>query len=120
MNNKQFETENELAVSIVTQQKASLYGLAAVLVGTGKIPNKKKMKRVVKRLRREVKADIGPDGGEELLMQNRGAVEMVVQGIKRNPEYKSEERKKLLGSVIEQWYNSYVKGLKSLNWSEDI
>lgn len=112
------EHENELAVSISTQQKASLYGLAAVLVGTGMVPNKKKVKKVVKRLRREVLKEIGPAGGEELLMQNRGAVEMTVQGIKRNPVYTEKQRKTLLRTVVDSWYASYEKGLKHLGWHE--
>lgn len=108
--------ENELAVSRITQQKASLYGIASVLVGTGMVPNKKQMKKVVKRLRREVIKDIGECGGEELLMQNRGAIEMVVQGIKRDPRHTSKVRKQLLRTVVDDWYGSYSRGLHSLGW----
>lgn len=117
---EQTNQENEIAVSFLTQQKASLYGLAAVLVGTGMVPNKKKMKKVVKRLRREVIKDIGPEGGEELLTQNRGSVEMVVQGIRRNPTLSDQERKKFLRSSVDHWYGSYARGLQSLNWHDDI
>lgn len=114
--NEQYEQEHELAVSVETQQKAALYGVASVLVGTGMVPNKKGMKKVVKRLRKEVIADIGPEGGEELMMQNKGAVNMQIVGIRKNPKYNKVERQKLLRMAVDHFHDSYLKGVKHLGW----
>lgn len=110
---------NEIAVDIQVQQKAALYGIAATLVGTGKVPNKKGMKKIVKRLRKDVVSAIGADGAEELLMQNRGAVEMVLIGVRKDPKYQPKDRKKLISALIESWHSSYVTGLGKLQWQTD-
>ena len=103
--------ENELAVSVETQRLASLYGLSAVLVTMDNIPNKKGIKKNIKKLRKIVIKDLGSEGGEELLMQNRGAVEMVVRGIKRDPSHSKAQVKKLLQAVSTEWYGSYTRGV---------
>lgn len=114
--NEQYEQEHELAVSVKTQQKAALYGIASVLVGTGMVPNKKGMKKNVKRLRREVLADIGPYGGEELLMQNKGAINMQIVGIRKDPKHSKDARQKLLRTVVDHFHDAYLKGVKNLGW----
>lgn len=117
--NSQYEKENDLAVSILDQQKAALYGVASALVATGLVPHKKRMKKVVKKLRREVKASIGPDGSEELLMSNKAAVEGSLKLLKGSTTDKSDQRK-LLTSVVEEWYGRYTRGLKNLGWESSI
>lgn len=112
-------TEHKLAVSIAAQRKASLYGIAAVLVASGKVKNKKKMKRIVKRLRKDVLKEVGA-GGEELLMQNRGALEMVLKGFREDPKRTVDERKAIINATIESWYGVYTRGLKLWGWEDSL
>jgi len=113
-NQKVQNQENEIAVPIEVQQKAALYGIASVLVGTGKVPNKKSVKGYVKCLRREVIAEIGPLGGEELLMQNKQAVEGIFAGIRKNPTISKADRKNFISKAVDDLYISYTIGIYKL------
>ncbi len=108
------QNENEVAVDIVVQQKASLYGIASVIVGLGHTPKKKAMKKVVKQLRKDVRAAVGPDGGDELMKQNREVVEGIFTGIRRNPSLSDKDRKQQMFLATQDLYASYKKGLKNV------
>lgn len=115
-NNGEVLGEEELAVSVHVQQMASLYGIASTLVGTGMAPNKKAMKKVIKKLSKEIKNQIGPDGAKDIMSQNAEVCENILMGIRKDPQHAKPVRKKLLRTVVDTWYVSYQKGLNNLQW----
>lgn len=104
----------EIAVPVEVQQKASLYGIGAVLVGLSGIPNKKAIKKAVKRLSKDIKSVMPLDGAKELMGQNKAAVEAVFIGIRKDPKHTSDQRKKLIKVVTEDLLASYKIGIKKL------
>lgn len=111
-----------MAVSVRNQQKASLYGIASILVGINGIPNKKSIKKVVKTLRKSLTRDIGTSSARELMQQNKGAIEMVLVGIRKFPNHTPLMVEQMIHDVI---YNeehgllrSYLIGVDALGYSE--
>jgi hypothetical protein len=106
------------AISIRNQQKAALYGIAATLVGIHGMPDRKKMKRVVKRLSKELKRDIGGSHSREIMQQNKGAVEIVIVGIRKFPTHTPEMISKMIEDYANNLLVSYHKGIANLGYGE--
>lgn len=111
MDNK-FGEDFELAVSLDAQRKAALYGIATGLLSMGSVPNKKRIKKVVKLLRAQVNHLIGDtQGSKEVLSQNSGAVVMAISGIRKDPSLSDATRKKILSTVKEDLLKSFEMGV---------
>lgn len=108
--------QEELAVSKEAQSNASLYAIASTLVGTGCIPHKKSMKRIVKKTRKLVIKELGKENAEELFNLNKAPIVLTLRGIKNHPDHTSVEKAKLKESIINQLYGSYVIGMESRGW----
>lgn len=102
----------ELAVSVEVQQEAALYAIGTAILSLGNVPNKKSVKSTVKRLKRNVVAAIGKDGADELLSQNKGALDVTVLGVRKNPDLEDVQRKQYLRMLREEWTNAFFTGIK--------
>ena len=105
---------NELAVSVKTQQIASLYAIGTVLVGTGKVPDKKAMKKQVKLLRKYILEEISSDEIEGLVKQQIDIIHGCIYGAKNMNHMSSDQKKRLTSAVIEDFFQSYNKGVSKL------
>ncbi len=113
-----YEEPVGLAVSVRNQQKASLYGIASVLVGIEGIPSRKKMKKVVKTLRKELTRDLGRESANELMQQNKGAIEMVFLGIRKFPKHTPAMVHQLIEDTVNDLLPSYNKGVENLGYGK--
>lgn len=107
----------ELAVTQRIQSLASLYGIASVVVGTGKAPNKKSLKQLVKACRKEILLEVGDENGWELMKGNKAVVEMYLSGIKNDTRLKDlpqSEQGKLYKSAIEDLSQTCITGMEKL------
>lgn len=107
----------ELAVTQRIQSLASLYGIASVVVGTGKAPNKKSLKQLVKACRKEILLEVGEENGWELMKGNKAVVEMYLSGIKNDTRLKNlpqPEQGKLYKSAIEDLSQTCITGMEKL------
>jgi len=111
--NKESNT-SALAVSVLDQQKASLYGIASSLVAIEGIPKRKSMKKVVKTLRKDLYKSIGIDGAKELMMQNKSAVDMAFIGIRKFPHHTEVQKKALIAKVVNDLLPSYYLGVEKV------
>ncbi len=105
-----------MAVSVRNQQKASLYGIGSVLVGIAGIPNKKRMKKVIKCIRKELVRDMGNANAKELMQQNKGAIEMTFVGIRKFPHHTLEMIHQLEDEVVNDLLPSYLIGVSKLGY----
>lgn len=107
--------EFEMAVTVRVQQKAALHALSIGLLEIGNPPNKKLIKRTAKKLKREVIAEIGKEGGCDILEGNVSAIRGTIHGIRHNSSHLTlGERKKVLHTLTKGWYDSFNKGTAKL------
>ncbi len=114
---EQVVNPEELAVAERIQSLASLYGISSVVVGTGKTPNKKTLKQLVKACRKEILLEVGEENGWELMKCNKAAVEMYLSGIKNDTRLKDlpqSEQGKLYKSAIEDLSETCITGMEKL------
>lgn len=107
----------ELAVSTRIQSLASLYGIASVIVGTGKAPQKKTLKQIIKTCRKEILTEVGDDNGWELMKGNKSVVELYLSGIKNDTRLQGlpqSEKGKLYKSAIEDLSETCITGMEKL------
>ena len=107
----------ELAVSERIQSLASLYGVATVIVGTGKAPQKKTLKQIIKACRKEILTEIGDENGWELMKGNKSVVEAYLAGIKNDTRLKDlpqAEQGKMYKSAIEDLSETCITGMEKL------
>ena len=114
---EQVVNPEELAVTERIQSLASLYGIASVVAGTGKAPNKKLLKQLVKACRKEIISEVGDENGWELMKGNKSVVEMYLSGIKSDPRLKDlpqSQQGKLYKSAIEDLSQTCITGMEKL------
>ena len=107
-------SEQDLAVSVGTQQAASLYGIASVIVGTGKAPNKSTLKSIVKQTRKAVLADLGQDAGWAIMRANKEPIEQYLRGVKNDPRLDGIQTFKMYQAAVDDLAESCIKGYKAL------
>ncbi|AFK66687.1 hypothetical protein COPG_00091 [Colwellia phage 9A] len=111
-----------MAVSVRNQQKASLYGIASVLVGLDGIPHRKAIKKVVKTLRKSLTRDMGTSNARELMQQNKGAVEMVFVGIRKFPNHTPLMIEQMIHDIVYNtehgFLRSYLIGVDALGYGK--
>lgn len=114
---EQVVNPEELAVTERIQSLASLYGIASVVVGTGKAPNKKTLKQLVKACRKEILLELGDESGWEIMKGNKAVVEAYLSGIKNDTRLKDlpqADQGKLYKSAIEDLSKTCITGMEKL------
>lgn len=107
-------SEQDLAVSVEIQQAASLYGIASVIIGTGKAPNKSALKTVIKKARKAVLSGIGEDEGWAIMRANKEPIEQYLKGVKNDPRLDGIQTFKMYQAAVDDLAESCMKGYKAL------
>lgn len=108
------EQQQEMAVSPLIQQKASLYGIGSVLMGIRQTANKKAVKKAVKKLRKDVVSELGREGGNDILKANAEAVDNAITGIRHFPNNSKQDRDRLISIAVEDLQKSFNIGMEKL------
>ena len=96
------------------QNASALYGIASVIVSTGKAPHKQRLKVIIKQTRKFVLKEAGEEGGWDMMRGNKKTIEDYLWGVKNDVRLDGMQRKKVYQAAIDDLEESCLKGEKEV------
>ena len=104
----------EMAVSVIDQQKAALHAIAIGMLDIGNVHNKKSVKKLAKKLKREVLQSVGKSGGTDIINGNVDAVTSVLKGFRAADHLTKAQIHQVIKSTAEGWQESFYLGVNKI------